>query len=175
MQSAGLSHHASRAERQFAARAYYLSTLSASLAIPAIKYVKGNATLQMGKTGEVVAAKILHQEMNITVTEITKSKGVDLKGYTRGKSDVSVEVKTSGRDKPFDKLLGRGYGHKQCSDEWFTKVGVDPSKTRVLGVQINPDKKTVSIYRRMSNDASSWKCLLHNKPLSEFDLNASDE
>lgn len=149
------------------------------LALSSINPILGNIYIQKesgrvyhesGKIGERMAEKILEQEMAIKITQRTNAQGPDLGGFTRGLSEVSVEVKTSRRDEPFEKLLGTGHGHKQCSDGWLKHHGVDPSNTRILGVHIDPIKETVSIYRRVDGDAEIWKCLMRNAPLSKYNF-----
>lgn len=135
-----------------------------------LKSEVGRALYEVGKAGEQIAERVLQQEMAIKITHTTKAQGTDLRGLTRGLSEVAVEVKTSGTEKAFESHLGHGYGYKQCSDGWLKSVGVDPSNTRILGVLIDTQKETVSIYRRVDENAQSWKCLLNNAPLSKYNL-----
>lgn len=130
----------------------------------------GSAVYSTGKEGERVAAQVLEQHQNLTIHRITKGKGVDIDASSRGGGRVVVEVKTSMSGKPFHEHLGEGYGYRQCSDDWLKKVKVDPATTTVMGVHIDPIKNTVSLYRRIDGNAESWKCLLRNAPLSEFNI-----
>ncbi len=130
----------------------------------------GFAVYSTGKEGERVAAQILEQHQNLTIHKITKGKGVDIDAVSRGGGRVVVEVKTSTSGKPFHEHLGNGYGYRQCSDDWLKEVRVDPATTTVMGVHIDPIKNTVSLYRRVDSNAESWKCLLRNAPLSEFNI-----
>lgn len=132
--------------------------------------VMGHVNYEVGKAGEQIAEKVLDQEMGIKITQRTNSKGPDLLGKTRGQSEVAVEVKTTGNAKDFQEHLGEGYGYRQCSDPWLREVGVDPDNTRILGVLINTEKMTVSIYRRVDDDAKTWKNLVRDAPLSKYNL-----
>ena len=106
----------------------------------------------------------------MTITAIAKAQGPDIYARAANNTEVVVEVKTSVQDKPFEKLLQPGYGHKQCSDGWLKAVGVDPDSVRVLGVHIDMEKETVSIYQRANGDATQWTCLVRDKSLSAFKL-----
>lgn len=135
-----------------------------------LKYIGGKASYEMGKLGEQVAARIIEQDLGYKVTQIARAQGVDIKVVGPGKSCLAIEVKTSAQNKSFNSLLGEGHGHKQCSDGWLHAVGVDPSKTEVVGVQINPDRETVSIYTRADSEANEWKPMIRDAPLSQFDV-----
>lgn len=128
--------------------------------------------LSRGKTGERVAAQILEQHENLIIHKerIARAQGVDVPGRSHYGGAVVAEVKTSASDKDFSRLLGKGYGHRQCSDGWLEALNVDPAQTKVMGVHINPNTLTVSIYRRVDPDARVWKCVARNLPLSDFDI-----
>lgn len=130
----------------------------------------GKASYEMGKIGEQIAEKVLEQSQGLRIVERATGKGVDIKAQRGASTSVAVEVKTSTDDKPFGQLLGRGYGHKQCSDGWLKAVGVDPTQATVMGVHINPHRETVSIYRRVDSNADQWCCVMRDAPLSRFNI-----
>lgn len=150
-----------------------LAKADPSLMVPLLPYytklVGIRYASEVGKAGEQVAETVLEKSQQVKVVERTTGKGVDLKARGPGGKVIVAEVKTSTlEDKPFDQLLEDGYGHKQCSDGWLKAVGVDPSKARVLGVRINPERETVSLYRRRDRGANQWRCIMRDAPLSEF-------
>ncbi len=155
---------------QFKATTQALSIISPTLAMIYMKKEVGKARYEIGKIGEQIAEKVIEQEMGVTITHRTTSTGPDLMGLTRGKSEICVEVKTTGTEKKFEKLLGKGHGYRQCSDGWLNAVGVDPESTRILGVRIDLIKESVSIYRRVDENAETWKCLASNVPFWKYDL-----
>ena len=137
-----------------------------------LKRTSGMASYEMGKLGEQIAEKVLEEREGLKIVERATVRGVDIQAERPDKTCVEVEVKTSVQDKSFSQLLGMGYGHKQCSDGWLHAVGInpDPAQTDVLGVHINPDKETVTIYRRLDGTANNWRRISHNLPLSQFKL-----
>lgn len=135
-----------------------------------LKHSGGKFNYEMGKLGEQVAEKVLEQSMDLKIIQRATAQGVDIKAEWSGQTSVSVEVKTSVQEKSFDKLLGTGYGHKQCSDPWLEAVGIDPEQALVLGVHINPERETVSIYRRTDGAAQNWAPVIRDAPLSRFNL-----
>lgn len=170
MRSGGSGRHGDPRQNPYVANFLALNSISPVLGNIYLKKETGRVAYESGKQGEEIAEKILDQEMAIKITQRTKAQGPDLGGFTRGLSEISVEVKTSASGKPFEALLGKGFGHKQCSDGWLEHHGVDPSNTRILGVHIDPIKQTVSIYRRVDSSAETWKCLMRNAPLSKYSL-----
>jgi fructose-1,6-bisphosphatase/sedoheptulose 1,7-bisphosphatase-like protein len=135
-----------------------------------LKQTIGQASHQMGKVGEQIAARVLEQSRDLRVVEMAKAQGVDIKMQGKGQISVAVEVKTSVQGKPFNQLLGEGYGHKQCSDGWLKAVGVNPTQITVMGVHINPETETVSVYQRQDSGATQWRCIMRDAPLSRFNI-----
>jgi len=128
----------------------------------------GKASCEIGKVGEQIGTKILEDVMDLRVVEVTNAQGVDIKAQDKVGSLVAVEVKTSMQDKNFSQLLGKGYGHKQCSNGWLKAVGVNPNQVTVLGIHINPQSETFTIYQRMDNKAKDWNSIMSDVPLSQF-------
>ena len=157
-------------EEQFQRTVATLATYLPSALPVYLKYTAGRTSYEMGKLGETVAEKVLEQSMNLKIVERTKAQGVDLKATGKGGTSVTIEVKTSVQKKSFRSLLGTGYGHKQCSDGWLKAVGVDPSKTEILGIHINPETERVTVYRRDDSSATSWTPIIKDAPLSKFNF-----
>ncbi len=139
--------------------------------------------IRFGKVdAEPIAAEILKQENYLDGSKkftITRSTGIDIIGSTKANTSVVVEVKSSTQEKDFGKMMTTGayageknpQGHRQMSDGWLSAVSnIDPAKTKILGVHINPERETVTIYRRIDPEAKHWKPLM-TKPLSDFNLN----
>lgn len=163
-----------------------LSQLSPALTNIYLNNVKNAFGTEMRRFGKVDAepmvAKILEQSnyldgaKNVTVT---RSTGVDIVGSTKTNTNVVVEVKFSTQEKDFGKMMIEGAyksethpdGCRQMSNSWLGEVspGMDLEKTNILGVHINPERETVTIYRRMDSEARQWKPLM-TKPLSDFNL-----
>jgi hypothetical protein len=158
------------ADNEFVQTAAFLSKHMPSIVPQFIKSSYGNSIRDIGKMGEQVAEKVLEQELGLKIVGRTNSQGPDLKATAPGFSDITVEVKTSIQEKSFSQLLGRGYGHKQCSDGWLKSVNVDPSQTKVLGVHIDPDKGTATIYQRLDAEAHNWRVLMKDISLAQLDL-----
>lgn len=142
-----------------------------------IKSKLGGYFHSRGKIGERIAAQVLEQYKNLTIykDQIARTRGVDVRGRSKSGGAVVAEVKTTSSDEDFGQLLGKGYGHRQCSDEWLKEVNkknkdFDLTRTEVMGVRINPDTMTVSIYRRIDADAKTWKCIARNLLLSDFNI-----
>lgn len=123
-----------------------------------------------GKLSEQIAGEILAKdpEFGLKITKITKSTGADLIGTSRGDL-VVVEVKKSTSDGLFADLLGEGYGCRQCSDDWLQEVKINPKQVTVIGVQVNPEARTVTIYQRTDSAASSW-VKIKQVPLQKSEL-----
>lgn len=139
------------------------------IALPALlRSVPGWANREQGKIGEKIAAKILQQTEGIHFVEITDSTGVDVKGISRKNKLVCAEVKTSIQKKQFEKFLTPGHGFREMSDGWLQHYGINPGDAILLGVYINPDKNTVTIFEREDAEATSWKCILSETPLNNF-------
>lgn len=140
-----------------------------------------NEMIRAGKVeAEPIAASILQQSGYLEhIGKITRSKGVDIIGTSKAGQTVIVEVKLSGSSKDFGRRLKSGVykdddhpdGMRQGSDSWIqrTTPDVDVTTAHVLGVHIDPFKQTVSVCRRVDNEARVWKPLFEAK-LSEFDL-----
>jgi hypothetical protein len=136
----------------------------------AVKSKLGKGYHEMGKEGEQIAERVLEQKYGFRIVERATAKGVDLSSISKGGYSVSVEVKTSLKDKDFGKMLSKGYGHRQCSDPWLSALGIDPARTTVMGVQINALKETVSVYSRLDSNATQWICILKDAPLAQFNI-----
>lgn len=163
-----------------------LSQISPILANAYLNNVKNAFGTEMRRFGKVdaepIAAKILEQSnyldgaKNVTVT---RSRGADIIGSTKTNTSVVVEVKFSTQEKDFGKMMNEGAykskahpdGRRQMSNSWLEKVSpdIDFEKTNILGVHINPERETVTIYRRMDSEAKHWKPLM-TQPLSKFNL-----
>jgi hypothetical protein len=126
----------------------------------------------LGMLGQRIAATILEQAEGLKILEIAKEgqQGPDIIARDISNKEVFVEVKTSIQEKEFARLLTYGHGHRESSNGWFSANDVDPSDALVLGVRINMEKETVTIYERVSADATTWKCVMPEKSLSIFSL-----
>lgn len=136
---------------------------------PLLRSRVGKLTYEMGKEGEKVAAEILSEQHNIRITAIAKSTGVDVEGRNSSGKTVAVEVKTSSsQNSSFQKMLGNGYGHRQCSDGWLEALGYDPKTTDVMGMLIDvsdPDRPVGTLYKRVDSNANSWVPIRKNIPI----------
>lgn len=163
-----------------------LSQVSPVLANAYLKNIQNAFGAEMRRLGKVeaepIAAKILEQSNYLDGAKsitITRSTGADIVGSTRTNTTVVVEVKFSTQDKDFGKMMNEGAykseeypeGRRQMSDSWLREVssGIILEKTHILGVHINPERETVTIYRRIDSEAKYWKPLM-TKPLSDFNL-----
>lgn len=141
---------------------------------------------EFGYGGETIAREVLRQEYGIQINgsevHADSLQGVDVEGHTKyGDGTVAAEVKTTMDDRKIEKVEGHGFqvtlsddaygGVRQMSEAWFehapSSMG-DHTSSRKLGVFINAKDKTVSIYRRIDDEATTWKNLIRNKPLSDY-------
>lgn len=139
--------------------------------------VMGAMNYQKGDVHEWVAGKILIESQQMRIVQWPDEKvgrqGVDLLAMRRGGSYVAVEVKTGDNinalleDGVYKERSIDGRGYRQCSDDWLREVGVDPDRVDVMAVCINPDKRTVSIFRRLDSGATRWKPIMSDR-LSNF-------
>lgn len=165
-----------------------LSQISPVLANVYLNNIKNTFGAEMRRFGKVdaepMAKKILEQTNYLDRAKskefkVTRSRGIDVPGLTKTNTDVVVEVKFSTQEKDFGKMMNEGAyksedypeGRRQMSNSWLEKVspGIDIEKTNILGVHINPERETVTIYRRIDSEAKHWKPLMI-KPLSDFKL-----
>jgi hypothetical protein len=162
-----------------------LSQISPALTNAYLHNVRETYKGEMRRFGKVdaepIAAEILKQENYLDGAKevtITRSTGIDIVGSTKTNTNVVIEVKFSTQEKDFGKMMSTGayadetspQGHRQMSDGWLNAVSkVDSATTKILGVHINPERETVTIYRRMDSEAKQWKPLV-TKPLSDFNL-----
>lgn len=134
----------------------------------------GKAVNEMGREGERAAASVVAQELGYTVRSSVDSRGqgVDLTASgppgSTALQTVHVEVKTTLTDKTFPQLLQDYRGERQGSDGWLSAVGVDPAAP-VVGVLVNAQRETVSIYNRLDADAREWTPIAEDVPLSLYE------
>ena len=139
------------------------------IALPRIlQSLMGGANQKIGKVGENIAAKIIQQRERINFVEITNNTGVDVQGLNPKDQLVCVEVKTSIQEKSFGQFLTTGYGFREMSDGWLQHHGIKPGNAKLLGVYINPEKETVTIFEREDSEAFLWSCVVEETPLSDY-------
>lgn len=137
----------------------------------------GKAVYEGGKRGEEIGAYVLMQEFTqYNVDSMAKVRGPDVTMRPTededGRKWIRAEVKMAIADdgRSFGERLGKGYGYRQCSDDWYRAQNIDPEQTEVIGVEINAEKETVTLYRRMDADARVWEPIAKDVPLSSYVL-----
>lgn len=149
-----------------------------------MKSARRSEMARIGKQeAEPVAAEVLQQSGYLSRdadVNITRSKGVDIKGSTITGNTVVAEVKFTGEPEDFGKKIDRAKrtykdeanpdGYRQMSNGWLSKVApdLDPEKANILGVQIDATNGNVTVYRRMDSEANNWKPLMKTN-LSNLD------
>jgi len=139
------------------------------VALPKIlSSLPGWTNREIGKIGENIAAKIIQQRERINFVQITNSTGIDVKGINLENELVCVEVKTSIQEKSFGQFLTPGHGFREMSDGWLQHHEVNPKDAKLLGVLINPEKETVTIFEREDSEALVWNCVVEETLLSDY-------
>jgi hypothetical protein len=156
--------------QQQAAQTAQPPPLPASVVAPAmLGWMRSNLKNAIGKVGEQIAAAAVANEFTVSAKVSDKKHGVDVKASdprSEGLKDVNVEVKTStDSTKTFSQLLKtHGDVGRQASEAWHASRGEDPSAP-VMGVHVNLETETLSIFVRADAEAREWNPVVTEAPL----------
>ena len=141
-----------------------------------LKSERGSIHHYAGKSGEIIASKVLLQNyQDYELESISEVTGVDvtlreIEDEDGGKR-ICAEVKMNCMDdlRSFDQRLKiNKSGNRESSDDWFRAHGINPENIEILGVELNLVQDTVTLYRRIDGEAREWEPIHKSTGISRY-------